>query len=143
MREYRKAVISIFYFRCKILLVEKYGVGWQFPQGGIEEGEDEETALRRELHEELGIDQSKIKAVKKSGQMRKYEWPKKMQLETGMKGQMQTAFFVFLSNSEISLNDAQLKSYSWISQDSAIKMLGFSDLKSFAKRMFQELNELI
>ena len=75
--------------------------------------------------------------------MRKYEWPKKMQLETGMKGQMQTAFFVFLSNSEISLNDAQLKSYSWISQDSAIKMLGFSDLKSFAKRMFQELNELI
>ena len=28
---------------------------WQFPQGGVDEGEDFEAAARRELHEETGV----------------------------------------------------------------------------------------
>ena len=31
------------------------GRGWQFPQGGMREGEDLEEALYRELHEEIGL----------------------------------------------------------------------------------------
>jgi len=29
--------------------------GWQFPQGGVDEGEDFEAAARRELYEETGV----------------------------------------------------------------------------------------
>ncbi|MBL6785766.1 MAG: RNA pyrophosphohydrolase [Rickettsiales bacterium] len=36
--------------------LEKFVVkGWQMPQGGIDDGEDELTALKREVYEETGI----------------------------------------------------------------------------------------
>ena len=37
---------------------------WEFPGGKVEDGEDEQTALKREIHEELGV---KIKVGKKIG----------------------------------------------------------------------------
>ena len=41
----------------KILICERLGVpdAWQFPQGGIDEGETPEQALTRELWEETGV----------------------------------------------------------------------------------------
>lgn len=143
MMEYRKAILAIVFFKDKILLVEKEGSGWQFPQGGIEAEEDEKTALLRELYEELGIEQSNIKKIKKSSHSRKYEWPEKIQINTGMKGQMQSAFFVFLNSSDIILKDPQLKKYNWIDSGSAVELFTFDDLKAFAKLVFQEIKELM
>lgn len=40
----------------KLLLAGRVGnKGWQFPQGGMLEGESEEEAMYRELHEEVGL----------------------------------------------------------------------------------------
>jgi putative (di)nucleoside polyphosphate hydrolase len=40
----------------KLLLAGRIGnKGWQFPQGGMLEGETEEEAMYRELHEEVGL----------------------------------------------------------------------------------------
>jgi len=36
---------------------------WQMPQGGIDKGEDAETALFREMKEEIGTDRAEILAV--------------------------------------------------------------------------------
>lgn len=39
----------------KILVVSQWGTSWSLPKGHVEEGEDLETAARREIREEAGI----------------------------------------------------------------------------------------
>ena len=54
---YRQCVGIVVYNNKKVLLCERRDTkgAWQFPQGGIEQGEDLETAARRELKEETSI----------------------------------------------------------------------------------------
>ncbi len=49
---------------------------WQMPQGGLDEGEDFITAMRRELIEETGI--KNIKIIKEIDRMFEYELPKNL-----------------------------------------------------------------
>src|SRR5678816_1948036 len=39
------------------------GRGWQFPQGGVRQGEPVEQALYRELHEEIGLTREPVGAA--------------------------------------------------------------------------------
>jgi putative (di)nucleoside polyphosphate hydrolase len=50
------------------------GDKWQMPQGGVEDGEDFLTAMKRELHEETGV--KNIKIIKEIEQIYEYELPK-------------------------------------------------------------------
>jgi len=59
-KDYRPNVgIIVFNTDNKVFLGQRMGMtnehSWQFPQGGVDEGEDLETAARRELYEETGI----------------------------------------------------------------------------------------
>jgi putative (di)nucleoside polyphosphate hydrolase len=55
--------------RGRILICERLGVegAWQFPQGGVDEGETPEQALIRELWEEIGVQAGDIKIVERQG----------------------------------------------------------------------------
>jgi putative (di)nucleoside polyphosphate hydrolase len=48
--------------KCEILVASRIDIkdAWQFPQGGIDEGETPEQALFRELKEEIGTDEIEI-----------------------------------------------------------------------------------
>jgi putative (di)nucleoside polyphosphate hydrolase len=48
--------------KCEILIASRIDIkdAWQFPQGGIDEGEKPREALFRELKEEIGTDDAKI-----------------------------------------------------------------------------------
>ena len=39
------------------------GRGWQFPQGGMQKGENAEDAMYRELHEEIGLREDDVEIL--------------------------------------------------------------------------------
>lgn len=73
---YRYGVVGVFIDECRQLLVcERKNVpgSWQFPQGGIDEGENRLAALRREMTEELGTENFKI--LKEAEGLTTYDFP--------------------------------------------------------------------
>jgi putative (di)nucleoside polyphosphate hydrolase len=48
---------------------------WQFPQGGIERGENPEQAMYRELHEEVGLKPEHVRIVARTRNWLRYEVP--------------------------------------------------------------------
>lgn len=51
------------------------GRGWQFPQGGMREGETLEEAVYRELHEEVGLDRADVSLVGRTERWLRYRLP--------------------------------------------------------------------
>ncbi|MEM0953483.1 MAG: RNA pyrophosphohydrolase [Pseudomonadota bacterium] len=72
---------------------------WQFPQGGIAQGESPEDALFRELHEEVGLGPEAVKVVASTRGWLRYRLPKRY-LRKGQKplciGQKQKWFLLHL-----------------------------------------------
>ena len=58
----------------RIDMPEDCTTGWQIPQGGIDEGEIELQAGYRELYEETGITQDKVRLIKILPQTFKYDF---------------------------------------------------------------------
>jgi len=82
--------------------------GWQFPQGGIHEGESPEQAMYRELGEEVGLAKSDISILGVTRGWLRYRLPEKMvrPVKSGISciGQKQKWFLLELSGSESSIN---------------------------------------
>ena len=70
---------------------------WQFPQGGIDEGESEEDALFRELEEEIGT--SDITIIAKHPEWISYDFPSTVSKKRyNFDGQIQKYFLVKLND---------------------------------------------
>ena len=92
------------------------GDKWQMPQGGVEDGEDFVTAMRRELYEETNI--KNIKILKEIEKIYQYELPKSLIgiiWKGKYKGQKQKWFIVrFLGkDNEINLNTKHPEFIDW------------------------------
>ena len=92
------------------------GDKWQMPQGGIENGEDSVTAVKRELLEETSI--KNIKILKEINQTYEYELPKNLIgiiWEGKFRGQKQKWFIArFIGQeSEINLNTEHPEFIKW------------------------------
>ena len=63
----------------QVLWAKRYGQNsWQFPQGGINEGETPEQAMYRELFEEVGLTKKDVKILYASKQWLRYKLPKRL-----------------------------------------------------------------
>ena len=96
---------------------------WQFPQGGIDDGEDIKKAMYRELSEEVGLSKDDVSLVGESEGTITYDIPKTIRskvLGGKFKGQEQKWFLLKLNkdNCEIKLdNEAfpEFDKYEWVS----------------------------
>ena len=60
----------------RVLIAGRRGRGgWQFPQGGIQPEESAEAALFRELHEEVGLEQSDVEIIGSTEGWLRYRLP--------------------------------------------------------------------
>jgi len=120
---YRKNVVGfIFNNKNQVLLVNwvKDNDYWSLPQGGVDKGESEEEAIRREMKEEIGTNNFNI--LGKFKNIYKYKWPKNYS-HGGYKGQKQTLYILEFKgdDSDIKLCYWEHKEWKWVNIENLTK----------------------
>jgi putative (di)nucleoside polyphosphate hydrolase len=77
----------------EVLVAERVGIkgAWQFPQGGVDSGEDFESALYRELEEEVGVGAHLVELLESRSGYR-YAFPKG-RLKYGIYGGQEQTYY--------------------------------------------------
>lgn len=101
-KPYRKNVgIVVFNSKGEVLVGERLNLpgAWQFPQGGVDEGEELLFAAQRELYEEVGIKDAKF--VFEYPEWLSYDFPPDLKIPQAEKyrGQTQKWFLFYWDNS--------------------------------------------
>ena len=116
-------------------------IAWQMPQGGIDAGEDPETAAYRELLEETGVKKQDIRFVASSSQWLSYDLPEDLIpiLWNGkFRGQKQKWFlFKFLGEDgdiNIATEHPEFSKWKWISKENLLK-----EIVPFKKSVYENV----
>lgn len=155
--DYRKNVLVVlFNDEGKVFFAHRsdvnitYSDSWQFPQGGIDEGEDVVTAAIRELEEETSI--TSVEFIKTIDKPFRYDYPHEIQvkfygedyksLDKYYIGQEQ--YIVFLkftgNDSEINLEteDREFDAWEWVDiKDTPARVI------EFKRGVYYEIQEFI
>lgn len=114
---------------------------WQMPQGGIDDGEDEELAMFRELKEETGIGRKNIKILSKSSGYFYYHLPYNLQKKFwGGKyiGQKQKWYLLNFSGDDseidVATEEPEFSAWQWIEKKDLPKLI-----VRFKRKMYEEL----
>ena len=93
---------------------------WQFPQGGVDENENIESAMFRELNEEVGLEKDNVEIKAVSQNFIYYDIPKNIRsrvLGGKFKGQAQKYFLLKLISGDVDLNienTPEFDKHSWV-----------------------------
>ena len=125
----------------KVLGLERRDIpgAWQLPQGGLEENETPVEAVKREIHEETGIEASNLEFIASMPRWLAYELPEEARRKKLGRGQVQRWFlFRFRGSDEaITLGDQkEFRAWKWIGMDELTSIV-----VSFKQPVYQELAE--
>jgi exopolysaccharide biosynthesis WecB/TagA/CpsF family protein len=118
---------------------------WQFPQGGLDNGEETVVGTSRELEEETGM--TNIEVLGQAKNITQYDWSnanRSLFSDRRFRGQEQhTVFFRYLgSDEEIELDTHELVDYKWLSPEEVLKQIAGERLPH-AEIVLAELAELL
>jgi putative (di)nucleoside polyphosphate hydrolase len=114
---------------------------WQMPQGGIDEEEDEDFAMFRELKEETGVCKEHVEIIAKSQNYFYYNLPYKLQKKFwGGKylGQKQRWYLArFLSDDskvDVATEEPEFCEWKWVDKNDVV-----SKIVSFKRELYEEV----
>lgn len=117
--------------RGRVLVFERSDIrgAWQFPQGGIEDGEEAIDAAFREIKEETGIRHTSLRLLRRYPELLAYELPRDAQsVKTGL-GQVQYWFLFRLKQPariERLPRRSEFRAAEWVTFDQAVaRAVGF------------------
>jgi len=144
LKKYRPNVAAIvlsskYPEKVEILIAKRNDVNaWQFPQGGIDEGETPKEALYRELKEEIGTDEVEI--IAEMPEWLSYDFPKTIAKKMyPYDGQTQKYFLVRLKNGakvDVNTKIPEFTDYKFV----PLKEV-FNYVKSFKRPVYKKVLE--
>ena len=149
---YRKNVgIILCNSQNKLLICKRLGEeSWQFPQGGFEKNENAESAMFRELFEEIGLKKIDISILGITKSWLKYDLPKKYQRKTNNRlciGQKQKWFLLRLISDDSNISflnseNPEFDSWQWVDDNEPMKIV-IDFKKNVYKKALEELMPII
>jgi putative (di)nucleoside polyphosphate hydrolase len=123
------------------------GRGWQFPQGGVREGETPEEAVYRELEEEIGVARDSVRLVAQTTEWLRYRLPPRYIRRNQRPlciGQKQLWFLLRLAVAEVTFDfvrtsEPEFDQHRWVSYWQPVR-----DVIYFKRRVYASaLTELV
>jgi len=127
----RKAVFVVIYSKnkkIKYLIFKRklHWKGWEFTKGGLEKGEKELNAVKREVFEESGLHPVKIKRFDISG---KYNYETDLKDREGITGQTYNLYSAKIEKAKIKIDKREHSRYKWMGFKKAMKKLTWPNQK--------------
>lgn len=110
---------------------------WNFPGGGIENGESALDAFYREAYEELGLAKDDFLEVKDTSLVNKYTWPDHIKKDKDFQGQ-EKRLMLGLVKSNINIDTSitnEISEYKWVKKGDLKSILKFDDLADLALKV--------
>lgn len=107
---------------------------WEFPKGGVDEGETVEEAALRELREETGLAGENIRIIPDFLHREEYRFTSgKAEGRTLVRKEV-TYFLAESLSTEVQLSAHEASQYAWVSLDEAIRKLKYKARREMLRR---------